>query len=670
MPNVFLFRRNQNKSLHCSLFDRLLMLATIILISLSFNSFSASPDEITGELDVIHKDDFDNHIHLENDYFLRDDNGIDWHQLHFDRTPPDHLRSGQRIRVKGRQNGRKFRVESLEEQSSVNGRGSSTGVYSTTTDSASTADAMAIDERRAVVIMVDLTNAKTGSYTTPAQVAGKMFTDTRSVDGLYREASLGQMSFPADTDGDGKPDVFGPFAINYDNATCDYYSWAYAAEAAAQLAGIDLSLYRHRVFVLPRTSELPSCSWAGVANVGCGTFCRAWIAGTTGMIFAHELGHNLNLAHAGTDPENDNTINNVYGDYSDPMGSSGSNWYLFNAAHMDQMGWYASIPGAISTVTSSGTFNLAAIGLDPSSINGSPFILKIAKPNTSDLYYLSYRQAVGNYNQLSTAYTKGINIHRYKGSSYGYTTHIKTLIDGETFTDTSNGISFTQISQGSGFATVQVSYGCAVNTPAVSISPATLAMASGNSANFTVTVSNKDMSGCSNTTFTLDHEGGVVNGSLASPDLTLSPSQTGNSILTADTYLSEGSYPLSVFVTDSDGRAPHHTGISQGSATLIIDNTPPSTPSSLIGSINKQGKVVLSWQAATDELSGIADYLVYRNNELIGHTTSISYTDSTAVSGTSYEYVVIARDAAHNTSFGSSAILVIAGNNKGGGGKK
>ncbi|MBK6958289.1 MAG: hypothetical protein IPH22_07760 [Nitrosomonas sp.] len=238
MPNAFLFRRNQKESLHCSLSDRILILATIILISLSFNSFSASPDEITGELDVIHKDDFDNHIHLENDYFLRDDNGVDWHQLHFDRTPPDHLRSGQRIRVKGRQNGRKFRVESLEEQSSANGRGSNTGVYSTTTDSASTADAMAIDERRAVVILVDLTNAKTGSYTTPAQVAGKMFTDARSVDGLYREASLGQMSFPADTDGDGKPDVFGPFAINYDNATCDYYSWAYAAEAAAQLAGL------------------------------------------------------------------------------------------------------------------------------------------------------------------------------------------------------------------------------------------------------------------------------------------------------------------------------------------------------------------------------------------------------------------------------------------------
>lgn len=184
------------------------------------------------------------------------------------------------------------------------------------------------------------------------QIIGHMYTNSRSVDGLYREASLGQLGFTQDTDGDSQPDVFGPFAINYDNSTCNYYDWAYAAESAAQAAGIDLSQYRHRVFVLPRSSSLPNCSWASIANVGCGTFCRAWIAGSTGMIFAHELGHNLNLAHAGTDPENDGTINNVYGDYSDPMGTSSSSWYQFNAGHIDQMGWYAAIPGAVSTVLS------------------------------------------------------------------------------------------------------------------------------------------------------------------------------------------------------------------------------------------------------------------------------------------------------------------------------
>lgn len=252
-------------------------------------------------------------------------------------------------------------------------KGNNVDTYRTAAESASLADTNVIEECKTVVILVDLTNVKTSFYTTPAQVAGKMFTDARSVDGLYREASLGQLTFPADTNGDGHPDVFGPFSINYDNATCDYYSWAYAAESAAQLAGIDLSLYRHRVFVLP--TSLPACSWNGIANVGCGNFCSAWIVGSSGAIFAHELGHNLNMAHAGIDPENDSVendsvINNVYGDVSDPMGSAGTSWRLFNVAHIDQMGWYANTPGAVSTITSSGTFNLSALGIDPASSGG------------------------------------------------------------------------------------------------------------------------------------------------------------------------------------------------------------------------------------------------------------------------------------------------------------
>jgi len=275
--------------------------------------------EVSGELDVIIKEDFE-HNHFETDYFLRDENGQDWYQLQFERTPPGHLRSGQKIRVKGQQNGRKFRVESLEEDSAGKSRGNPNEIY----EEGDMASTQALDERKTVVLMVDLTNAKSSSYTTPAQVAGNMYTNTRSVDGLYREASLGQLGFDPDTDRDSKPDVFGPFAINYDNSSCSYYNWASAAEAAAQESGVDLSKYRHRVFVLPRTSELPACSWSGVANVGCGTFCRAWIASANSMVYAHELGHNLNMGHSSTDPENDGIINSEYGDGSDPQGSTGS----------------------------------------------------------------------------------------------------------------------------------------------------------------------------------------------------------------------------------------------------------------------------------------------------------------------------------------------------------
>lgn len=214
-------------------------------------------------------------------------------------------------------------------------------------------------------------------------------------------------------------------------------------------------------------------------------------------------------------------------------------------------------------------------------------MLKIAKPNTGDLYYLSFRQSIGDYNQLSTSYTQGINIHRYRVTGYGYTSHIKTLIDGETFTDSINGISFTQISQSGSYATLQVSYGCAANTPTVTILPATLALSSGNMANFTVNVTNKDVSGCGNTTFSFNGANNVINGSFATPEITLSPSQTGSSTLSTDTYLNEGSYTLSVIVTDSDGNALLHPINGQGSATLIIDSTPPSTPAILSGSANR-----------------------------------------------------------------------------------
>ena len=618
---------------------------------------------------MIHKDDFEGHIHLENDYFIREDNGINWHQLHFDRLPPGHLRSGQRIKVRGQHKEGKFQVESLEEETVLKNKSGNTDISSV---SATTeySDALAIDERKAVVILVDLINAKTGSYITPAQVAGKMYTDARSVDGLYREASRGQLRLLADSDGDGNPDVFGPYTINYDNSTCNYYDWAYAAEAAAQNSGVNLSLYRHRIFILPNYTSLPACGWAGVANVGCGTFCRAWMAGSSGMIYVHELGHNLNLAHAATDPENDSTINSEYGDLSDPMGSSGSSWYLFNAGHTDQMGWYGSVPGAVSTVITGGTFNVAAMGLDPSTVTSTPFILKVAKPNTADLYYLSYRQPVGNYNQLSTNYTKGINIHRYKGSGYAYTTHIKTLINGETFTDSVNGVSFTQISQANGIAAVQIQFGCAASAPSVAMSPVTLAMRSGTDAQFSINVTNKDTSNCASTNFALDYEGGSAGGILSTADLTLAPAQIGSSAVTINTMLADGNYPIKVFVSDNDGNEPHHMNIVQGSATLVIDNIPPNPPANLSGSLNRQGKVVLSWQAATDSLSGIADYPIYRNNELIGYAPNNLFTDANVTSSTSYEYTIQARDKAGNASLMTTPILISTATKGGGGGKK
>ncbi len=69
------------------------------------------------------------------------------------------------------------------------------------------------------------------------------------------------------------------------------------------------------------------------------------------------------MAHAGTDAGNDGTIDSLYGDFSDPMGSSRA-WHLFKSNHIDQMGWYAGIDGAVVNLTASGGYDLAAIGLE------------------------------------------------------------------------------------------------------------------------------------------------------------------------------------------------------------------------------------------------------------------------------------------------------------------
>ncbi len=317
-----------------------------------------------------------------------------------------------------------------------------------------------------------------------------MFTSSRSVGGLYRASSQGQLGFPADTDGNGAPDVFGPFTINESGSTGDYYAWAYAAEAAATVAGVDLSLYQHRVFVLPRYNEL-NISWAGVANVGCGGYCRSWIAeGEFPMVFTHELGHNLSMAHAGTDPENDGTTNSAYGDYSDPMGLSRA-WHGFNGAHIDQMGWFDGFSGAVSTVVSGGTYQIAAIGSDPAS-GSTPQILKIERIDTANFYYLTYRQPTGYDGSLSGTYTQGVKVHHYRGSGYSATNHILTMTDGGPVHDPANDITVTQISRDGATATIQVTYVLTCNkaTPSVGIGPSIHLVRPGEIVDFSVSVTN------------------------------------------------------------------------------------------------------------------------------------------------------------------------------------
>ncbi|HZH79626.1 MAG TPA: carbohydrate binding domain-containing protein [Archangium sp.] len=90
---------------------------------------------------------------------------------------------------------------------------------------------------------------------------------------------------------------------------------------------------------------------------------------------------------------------------------------------------------------------------------------------------------------------------------------------------------------------------------------------------------------------------------------------------------------------------------------LVVDTTPPSTPSGLTAPAKTDRSVTLSWSAASDNVA-VTGYDVFRDGTQVGTSSSTSYTDSGLTASTAYSYTVKARDAAGNTSAASTALSV------------
>ncbi len=430
----------------------------------AYSQEGGTPITVTGRLQVRIIENFNQNT-ATTAYLLEADHGPVY-ELQFSNSPPENLHTGQAATVQGMVEDNQLRVDAITLQVPEL-------VMTMPPDSAIGSDAAmpqapTTDKRRAVILLVDLQDARTPASYTLQYFADLMYSSTPpSVRDLYLQNSFGQIDFVADGNGDGPPDVFGPFLINDSYSptnACNYSNWALAAEAAAQSANINLSIYQHRIFVLPPPSTIPSCQWAGSADTGCasGYPCRLWIIeAMEPMVYVHELGHNLGLAHAGTDPDNNGYIEVVdqYADSSDPMGNS-LNWHLFSAPNMNKMGWYANHSGGIATVTGSGDYTLdvldATLPVDPL----TPRIIRLYWPrNKLGYYYLSYRQPAGYDTSLATTYTQGVNIHWSEGAMTQThpTAFVKSLSDTDpTFIDSVAGIQVTQISHGTDYATVSI----------------------------------------------------------------------------------------------------------------------------------------------------------------------------------------------------------------------
>ncbi len=582
--------------------------------------------DLTGEVLEVYADDFVNH-RADKFYILHDHTSGQLYRLRWTGGEPVDLRTGDRVRVRGKKHGQEVTVPS-----------DGTGVQPVDVTSAAVAS-----QHRTIVIGINFQNANLECSVTDIQT--RMFGGGESVTGLYQEMSSGSLLLSGD--------VVGPFKINYNSSgACDYNAWATAADSAAQAAGVDLSQYSHKVYVF---SKVNGCNWAGLGTVG-GNPSRAWIA-TCDLtdVYAHELGHNLGMHHASTDADNNGTADCEYCDNSDIMGYGGVGLRGFNAAHKEQMGWLSA--NKVQAVVSNGVFYVAP--LEAAATTPYPQTLKIVKPGTTTFYYFSYRRPLGYDVYLPASYATKTSVHHYQGSGSAKTYLISTLTDSVVFSDPTTGLTVTQLSHNNDFATLLVSYGCSSAAPSASVTPSAQNVSAGATATFTVSVVNNDSAACSASAFWLTPS--VPSGwtvSVLPGSLTLAPGQAGNATLSVTSPAStpDGNYTATLAV--SDNFTATHNASATATYSIAGDTTAPSAPANLSATTRKR-RVSLGWTVSTDNV-GVTGYLIWRDGLNIGQSVTTNFTDRTVLRGVTYSYSVTAKDAAGNQSVPSNPATIVA----------
>jgi hypothetical protein len=305
--------------------------------------------------------------------------------------------------------------------------------------------APAIDgDRTTLGILVGANDSE--AVVTAAELTDYLFQARRSVDGVYDENSLGHIQFSGQ--------VVGPYYKNTSGADCSsegngMWDWVASMEAQIIAGGIDISRYKHLLFIMPPNSTCIGTGYAYFNNPYAFVKPQAsWGPEKVKYYIAHELGHNLAMSHAGYDPNNDGIADSEYGDQSDNQGNPQYQMSDWNAPNTDYMGFLSDYPHKIVT-KEAGYFEVEALEAPPGDTL-MPQIIKFPKPDrvANEWYYISFRQPDGYSDTLQNHYTTGISIHTFiDDGSIQRTRIIDLLQPGEVFYDQVNKIAITATSQ-------------------------------------------------------------------------------------------------------------------------------------------------------------------------------------------------------------------------------
>lgn len=487
-------------------------------------------------------------------------------------------------------------------------------------------------------------------------------------------------------------DVAGWFTIPYnENGTCSVGNWRNAAKDAASAAGYDLTSYTHFVYIWPQNNpntgvQSVGCGWSGF-SAGSDSYINAWVNpngyfldGYQGhfpdqlvALICHEFGHGLGISsHAATlrCADGKRAIDNyslcttsATADFDDVMAYVNPAREL-NGPHRAMLGWFDA--SQVQNVTADGTYVISPLESRDSNVK----TLRIAKSDTNEFYYLSYRRRTGLFDSYVTGYD-GVAVHiwdGYKGTATRAlyvspwtaanpnTSIPSALLDGMRFEDNSNGIQVEQISHDNNGVTLRVKFGrirCQSSNPLVSTFMGAGGVVNANagysSQPFSLLVFNNNSVACAGSNFSLSSSGpaGWSTLSFGSLQSVLPQSYV---LLTDQAQTSAGSplgdYSVSITATRTD--APIYTASSNATVRITTtDVSPPTTPLNLNASADNSG-VYLSWAPSTDNV-GVGSYVLTRSDLSVGGVTTFntpapSYLDASADPNHLYNYDVFAMD--------------------------